>query len=474
MLGDSFRRQDELVMIAGLRKLIPDDDILVRVDKAVDFSWVREKVKELYCEDNGRPSIDPESAMRLMVAGFFEGIVHDRKLMRAAQVNVAIRWFAGFGLEDELPHHSSLTRIRERWGEEVFLELFEQAVRACVEAGLVDCGALHVDATLIHADVSWESLAVEHAEQVIAENEEEVEEGGGRRPGEDRPKRPGRSRTGRAKKRSRTDPDATLSTSRSDQRLEPSYKQHTAVEGRSGVVLDVELTTGEASEGARLLGQIRRVEKRCGAVEAVSADGAYGTAANYHALEERGTAAVIPPPRAALPRSKRFPLSRFAYDAKHKLVRCPAGKHLRPAGRGKEGRRYRGSARMCGSCRLRHRCVSPKARYRTVLIVDGYESLLRARRRRNRWGPEDARIYRRHRWRVEGVHGEAKERHGLRRAVRRGLANVTIQVYLTAAVINLKRLAVWELGLYLRLRCRFSLVIRDRSRIIVPAALKVA
>jgi len=76
-----------------------------------------------------------------------------------------------------------------------------------------------------------------------------------------------------------------------------------------------------------------------------------------------------------------------------------------------------------------------------VRIVRGYEALLRARRRRWRWGEREKECYRRHRWRVEGIHGEAKTQHGLRRAARRGLWNVAIQAYLTAAVINLKRLA---------------------------------
>jgi len=99
-----------------LGELIPDDHILKQVDKAMDFSWI-EEVGETYCEENGRPSIAPEAALRLMVAGFLEGIVHDRKLMRRAQTDLAIRWFAGYGLHEKLPDHSSLTRIRQRWGK---------------------------------------------------------------------------------------------------------------------------------------------------------------------------------------------------------------------------------------------------------------------------------------------------------------------------------------------------------------------
>ena len=107
----------------------------------------------------------------------------------------------------------------------------------------------------------------------------------------------------------------------------------------------------------------------------------------------------------------------------------------------KQGWRYRAGRKDCRKCPLRERCLSPKAKSREVVIVPGYAALLRARRWRERWDEETCRQYERHRWRVEGRHGEAKTQHGLRRAARRGLWNLEIQSYLTAAVLNLKRLA---------------------------------
>ncbi len=96
VIGNQERWQEELFVAGPLSSLIPDDHILKLVDEVLDLSWLRNEVKDLYCCDNGRPGIDPEAAVRLMLAGFFQGIVHDRKLMREAQVNIAIRWFAGY------------------------------------------------------------------------------------------------------------------------------------------------------------------------------------------------------------------------------------------------------------------------------------------------------------------------------------------------------------------------------------------
>jgi hypothetical protein len=100
---------------------------------------------------------------------------------------------------------------------------------------------------------------------------------------------------------------------------------------------------------------------------------------------------------------------------------------------------------------MRRLCLSPGRVNKAIVIGDDYPALLRARRRRERWSDEERRLYQRHRWRVEGIHGEAKTWHGLARAVRRGLTNMQIQAYLTAAAINLKRLAAVLLSLLIAL-----------------------
>jgi transposase len=428
MIGES-ERQDKWVMVGSLRQLLPDDHILVQVDRILDLSWLPGEISDVYSADQGRPSIPPAAALRLMLAGFFQNIAHDRALLREAQVNLAIRWFAGYQLDDRLPHHSSLTRIRQRWGAERFRRFFQRIVQQCVTAGLVTGETVHVDATLIRADVSWESLTTDYATRVLAANETPEDD-----KNDSPPARPG-------KKRSATDPDATLTTSRKDQRLEPSYKQHTAVDDHGGVVVMVDLTTGETSEGGHLPKLLAEIETALGnRPTVVTADGGYAHSTNYRHLEELGIEAVIPPQKET-PRAGRVPIQRFKYDGHRQEVRCPGGQVLTRRSRTKNGWLYRASRRVCRRCPLYTQCVPASAKTRTVLIVDGYEALLRARRKRSRWGTTEERLYTRHRWRVEGAHGEAKTRHGLRRAVRRGLDNVAIQVYLTATVMNLKRLA---------------------------------
>ena len=199
MLGRKERDQLELFITGSLRQLVPDEHILVRVDRVLDLSWLHDEVADLYCADNGRPGIDPEVAVRLMLAGFLLGIVHDRRLMREAQVNLAIRWFVGYGLHEVLPDHSSLTRIRQRWGAERFRRIFDHTVQACMAAKIATGEIVHIDASLIRADVSWENLVERHVEKVDRQTVRRT-----RRRARRRAARAGRSR--KSQRRTRTRP----------------------------------------------------------------------------------------------------------------------------------------------------------------------------------------------------------------------------------------------------------------------------
>src|SRR5215471_8413651 len=206
MLGRRERDQLELFITGSLRQFIPDEHVLARVDRVLDLSWLRGEVSDCYCLDDGRPGIDPEVAIRLMLAGLLIGIVHDRKLMREAQVNVAIRWFIGYGLHEKLPHHSSLTRIRQRWGEHRFRKIFKRTVEACLKAKIATAEVVHIDASLIRANVSWDSLVECHVQDVLNGIEQELEA-----------ERNGRQ-SGKYEKICTTDPDATMATNARNRR----------------------------------------------------------------------------------------------------------------------------------------------------------------------------------------------------------------------------------------------------------------
>lgn len=286
--------------------------------------------------------------------------------------------------------------------------------------------------------MSWEALAVRWVDKVGAENEP-VDEA-------ERDTR----KSGKYKKVCTTDPDATMATSGRNQRLEPSYKQHNAVCDEAGVIVDVEITTGELNEGNELIATVERIEATVGThIAVVTADAGYAYAKVYGQLERRNTTAVIPPKRE--PIRSPVPMRRFRYDAKHDILKCPRGRRLKAGRRVKHGRFFTSRAKDCRRCDLARLCLSGSRANKAVVLGDDYPALLRARRHREQWSKEDKALYTRHRWLVEGVHGEAKGQLGLARAVRRGLSNMKIQAYLAAAAINLKRLAAFLAALLCRL-----------------------
>ena len=370
MMGSRKRGQLDLFVAGSLERLLPEDHVLVRVNRVLDLSWLREEVADCYCLDNGRPGIDPEVALRLMLAGMLLGYVHDRRLLREAQAHLGVRWFIGYGLHEELPDHSSLTRIRQRWGEARFKAIFRRTVRACLEAGVAKAEVVHVDASLIRADVSWESLAERHADEVVRENDSE--DAGGKKGGGEGPV-------------SRTDPDARLARKSARAGYEPSYKHHAAVDDERGVVLDVAVTEGTRNERAMLESHLEAVGELSGRAPAlVTADSGYAYSKVYGALERRGVDGVIPAKKE--PTQSRVPLRRFRYDARNDVVKCPRGKTLTPRRNEEGGRRYGSKTRDCTGCALRRDCLPKSRASKEVLVPHAYPSLLRARRRHARWG----------------------------------------------------------------------------------------
>jgi transposase len=446
MLGRKARGRLELVVAGSLRDLIPDDHVLVRVDRVLDLGWLRAEIAGCYAAEAGRPGSDPEAAVRLMLAGLLLGGVHDRRLMREAQVNLAIRWFAGYRLHKALPDHSSLTRIRQRWGAERFRRVFAHTVQACVAAGIAKGEVVHIDSTLVRADVSWDAIAQRHADAIEATCGTDEAAGGG--DGAPKPAAPKRAKTSVCT----TDPDATLATNNKAHRSEPSYKHHTAVDGERGVVLDVAVTTGAVHDTKPTEEQLDAVSAATGSgIRVATVDASYATTRVFAALEGRGIGAVVPAKAERPPKRGTIPVRRFELDARNRVVRCPAGRVLRPHGKpdGDGFQHFRARIPDCRACRLRAVRFSPDMKRRAILPHKDHPALLRARRKYARWGDRERAFYRSHRIRVEGVHGEAKTRHGLARAVRRGLGNMRIQAYLTAAAINLKRLAIVLLRLLL-------------------------
>jgi transposase len=151
----------------SVEALVPADHFYRHLEAKLDLSFVRDWARELYA-DRGRPGIDPVVFFKLQLVMFFEGIRSERKLVETASLHLAHRWYLGYALDEPLPDHSSLTRIRQRLGVDVFQRFFERVVDLCQEAGLVWGQELFVDATKVRASADLDTLVPRFAYEAKA------------------------------------------------------------------------------------------------------------------------------------------------------------------------------------------------------------------------------------------------------------------------------------------------------------------
>src|SRR5215212_10394617 len=157
MLGPPKSRRLDQPITVSLEALVPVDHFYRHLERQLDLSFIRDWAQDLYAE-RGRPSIDPVVFFKLQLVMFFEGIRSERQLIAMASLNLAHRWYLGYALDEELPDRSSLTRIRQRLGLDIFQRFFESVVDLCQEAGLAWGRELYFDGTKVEANADFDSL----------------------------------------------------------------------------------------------------------------------------------------------------------------------------------------------------------------------------------------------------------------------------------------------------------------------------
>jgi transposase len=481
MMGTKVRAFAPLPPVC-LDDLVPSDHFYRHLERSLDLAFVRDLVRETYRE-RGRPSIDPIVFFKLQLVLFFEGLRSERQLLRVVSDRLSLRWYLGYDLAEPLPDHSSLTRIRERYGLDVFRRFFEAIVAQCIEAGLVWGQELYIDATKVQANAALDSLrprfAVEAhlAHLFAAEGDDGGEDEGHGDPdgtdGGDEPVqfpidlpeaaqteltecaaqrhdwigqagRPNRDATSGAYRRtadfrvSTTDPDATPMPQ--DGRTHLGYQDHYVVDGgKARIILAALVAPAEVQENQPALDLLWWTRFRWKLrPRQITGDTKYGTVENIVAIEDQRIRAYVPLSDAGR-RPGLFDEQDFLYDAASDTYRCPAGQHLRFLSHCQSTQRriYAAPAGVCGTCGLKAQCTTSGRGRRVGRSlhepyrdrVRGYhatEAYAKAMRKRKVW--------------VEPLFAEAKDWHALRRFRLRSLAKVNSEALLVAAGQNLKRL----------------------------------
>ncbi len=458
----------------SLEDLVPASHFYRHLHSKLDLSFVRDFVADCYAPI-GRPSIDPLVFFKLQLVLFFEGLRSERQLMRLAADRLSIRWYLGYDLTEPLPDHSSLTRIRERYGLEVFRRFFDEVVEQCIEAGLVWGKELYFDATKVEANASLDSVkprfAVEaHLAELFAQEvtqfedtleperlpvdlsedalQELAETNGARHDWiaeegrQDREARHGEYRRVADFLVSSTDPDSSLMPRKNG--THPGYHVHYAVDGgKARIILQVLTTPSEVMENTPMQDLLWRCRFRWKLTpNQVTGDTTYGTVENIVALEEEGIKAYVPLPDFDK-RTELFGKGEFRYDADRDVYLCPQGELLRLHHNVYSERvsKYQADAATCNACPIKAKCTE-SCRGRQVSRSFDEEYLDRVRGY-HQTGVYKKAMRKRQVW-VEPLFGEGKQWHGLGRFRLRRLRRVNIEATLIATGQNLKRLLSWR------------------------------
>ena len=289
MMGN-HSRSESLFYYFRLEDQVPENHLLRLIDRHVSFEFIRAKLKDSY-SDAGRPSIDPELLLRMLLVGYLYGVTSERKLVAELRMHLAWRWFTGLGFDQEIPHHSTFSKNRHGRFQEsnLFQELFEEIVARCVEVGLVKGEHMSVDGSFIqanadhHSRVPREQLAeVAKVNHTVREYLVELER-----------ENPVEAPVPQQEKVSTTDPDSTYATKGGPARL--GYYDNYLVDNASCVIVGVQATPARLSqESAAARDIIERYRERYGYLsQTLAADTTYGNGELLQWLDERGIAGYI-------------------------------------------------------------------------------------------------------------------------------------------------------------------------------------
>ncbi len=290
------------VQMVCLDELVPETDVLRRVERLVSWTTVRETARPFY-SDFGRPGVDPVVLVKVFLVAAIRGIDSMRETLRVAEVDLSVRRFLGYGLTERLPHHATFSYAQcvRFASSSVFEQLFNQVLASCRDAGLLDGSRLIVDGTHVEANAALKSLRAELS--VVDRDDIDDDEGQDVSPETPRPRLElAAPRSGPTPKRkasnatavSRSDPDAKL-------RFKPGHRPHlvhraqVATDPKNRVIVAVRAESALGHEADSLPIIIDRARWLRHKVQEIVADAGYASAGSYRMLEQAGITAYIPP-----------------------------------------------------------------------------------------------------------------------------------------------------------------------------------
>lgn len=458
----------------SLNELVPQDDFYRKLNEAIDLQFLYEKTKSYYGTE-GQESIDPVVFFKISIVGYLNNIVSDRTLVRFCGDSLSLRLYLGYDLDEKLPWHSTISRTRKLFGEEVFLSLFQEVLRLCVEKGMVSGKRQAVDSAFIKANASIDSLLEKEVVEDVAAYANELNEGSEFKVSAEKKKeveqhhqwkkktyttQPGSDyKEGKLDENgneirpkflsnhthySPTDPDARIST-------KPGKPRHLNYYGQIGVDTANHVITGASADFAdkrdsqcleKLTEQmLENLANNHITIDEILADTGYSSGEVLQYLEEKGINGWIPNFGQYKPEREGF-----IFNKEENRYECQRGNHaMLPykntrLDRGYKKMLYRSSEKDCKSCPLRAECCGQKSKFKKISHSEYHEQYARQHKKltENEWYAK--RMVRKRSSTVEPVLGTLLNFGGMKKVYTRGIEQAQKHVLMASLCYNLKKM----------------------------------
>lgn len=431
-----------------IEDLVPRDHLLRKIERSIDFKFIYDLVKGTYCEDNGRPSIDPVVLFKMVFIQYIFGIGSMRKTVQEIEVNVAYRWFLGYGLTDKIPHFTTFGKnYSRRFADtDIFERIFSHILLEAVKCGYVDTNAVFIDATHIKASANRNKKMKEQVKVQAKLYHEELmkdintdRENHNKKPFDDNDKAPPNEGIKTVTK-STTDPESGMFVKGDHERCF-AYTAHTACD-KNNFILGVNVSPGNIHDSVMFKSIYDKVKNIFPEINYVVADAGYKTPHICKQIIDNGRVPVLPYKR---PMGKKdfFKPYEYIYDEYNNWIICPQGHELTYRTTNRDGyREFKSNARICSKCENLSKCTHSKEKTKTITQHVWFNYMEMAEHLR--YVPALKEMYSKRSQTIERVFADAKENHSLRYTRLRGKAKNQFKVLLTFACMNLKKLAIWK------------------------------
>lgn len=464
MMVKGYENRYQIEMIS-IEDLIPQDHLLRQISDAVDFSKIYEFVEELYCDDNGRPSIDPVVLFKMVLIQHLYGLPSLRRTADEVYLNNAYRWFLGYGLKEETPHFSTISyNFRHCFNAETIDKIFNWILSEAAEAGYLKPEAVFIDGTHIKANANTKKkielevpvAAKRYAEELMEEINADREEHGKKPFDTDNTTKPnGKKKDNTSKKKlknrkkaektkkinqSTTDPESGLFV-KGEHQKQFAYEAHTACD-KNGFVLEAVVTPGNVHDSVAFDDVYDKLVENFPEIETIVADSAYKTPHICKKIFDDGRV-ISTAYKRPMTKDNGHEWWKYVYDEYYDCIICPEYQILNYRTTNRDGyREYKSNPEVCKNCPTRDLCTESKDYVKTVTkhIWSHYIELAEDIRHT----PKYADLYKLRKEKIERVFADAKEKHAMRYTPYTGLAQVSNWVRLKFATMNLKKLAKWK------------------------------